>query len=406
MNVQKFMDLFIHRDDVFAAQQSSGAYFPVREQLTEDWVAEHLAGLASYGVYVIQPMMWLPITVRSGPPNDDAYAKVTEIVPIPNTVKYVVFDLDTHYHGATTHLLNCIDALIGAVDPSGGFDKDLRHCTLLESSGNKGTHVWLFFDQPISAGKVRRWIERDFMPQWQETAGPNRWPLEVFPKQDGVEEGFFGNLVKLPLGKHAVTGNFSEFLPSDGWATGIEDVVPLPVALVPEVEPAAGSVRNGSRSPRGAESGPAGPFPCINHIQRDGVGQGYRDRAMFHLALYWFGHGLDQDQAEEVCVRANENFDPPLPLNEVRDKVASAYRGRYASARCGTDWLNEICPGPCRGGWSVREVDGGSLRRATEGDLIEVQVVRRTNDEGRSRVMVTHPDAENSPSFICGRGGE
>lgn len=385
------MELFVHRSDVFAAQQGSGAYFPVREELTEDWVLEHLAGQASYGVYVIQPELHTPVLSDA---LVDGVRTVERIETLKNTVKYVMFDLDTHDPEALEHLIEGVERLV-TTHPAGGSGS--FQSLLLEKSGNKGVHVWLFFDQPISAAKVRRWIERDFMPWW---AGIGT-PIEVFPKQDEVQEGFFGNLVKLPLGRHAVTGNFSEFLMHSGWASGIDDVVPLPVHLVPDVEPTT----TPSRTTRSVGDGPAGPFPCVNHIQREGVGQGHRDRAMFHLALYWFGHGLDQDQAEEVCVRANENFDPPLPEREVRDKVASAYRGRYASARCGTDWLTDICPGPCRGGWSVREVATGSLRRARPDDLIEVKVVQRTQDEGRTRVRVTHPDADNSPTFICGRGG-
>lgn len=400
VDIKKYMELLVHRSDVFAAQQPTGAYFPVREQLTEDWVAEHLAGQASYGVYVIQPEMQLPVMAE----DPDGSWFIERFEAVPNTVKYLMFDLDTHEEGAQTHLKECCTRLVSLCQSEASIAQRGLPMLLLESSGNKGTHVWLFFDQPVNAGKVRRWVERDFMPLWDEKAKPNRWPLEVFPKQDEVPEGFFGNLVKLPLGRHAVSGNFSEFLPHEGWATGIEDVVPLPVELVPEV---ASAVRGTSPSPvRASGDGPAGPFPCVNLIQRDGVGQGHRDRAMFHLALYWFGHGLDQDQAEEVCVRANEQFDPPLPEREVRDKVASAYRGRYASARCGTDWLAEICPGPCRSGWSVREVEAGSLRRSRPDDLVEVKVVRRESDGHRTRVQVSHPDADNSPTFLCGPGGQ
>ena len=388
VDVQRFMDLFVHRTDVFASQQPSGAYFPVREELTEDWVQEHLAGQASYGVYVILPELYLP--VRDA--NDGS--GISHVESLQNTVKYVVFDLDTHDPEALEHLTEGCSRLVESTE---GYEP--TRSLLLESSGSKGFHVWLFLSEPVGAAKVRRWIERDFMPWWKGIGTP----LEVFPKQDKVEEGFFGNLVKLPLGRHQVTGNFSEFLPHDGWASGIEDVVPLPVALIPEVVAPAGAERNRGSLSRSEGSAPAGPFPCVNHIQREGVGKGHRDLAMFHLALYWFGHGLDQDQAEEVCVRANENFDPPLSEREVREKVASAYRGRYASARCGTDWLVDVCPGPCRSGWSVREVESGQLRRAKENDLVEVKVVKRQNEEGRSRVTVTHPDADNSPTFICGR---
>lgn len=392
------MDLFVHRDDVFAEQQESGAYFPVQSQLSELEVSEHLAGFASYGVYVVLPELQLPIRDA----NDGS--GISHVETIRNTVKYVVFDLDTHDEEAQEFLQECCRALVRGNASSLALGTDGFPMLLLERSGNKGSHVWLFFSEPISAAKVRRWLERDFWPRWQEEATQNRWPLEVFPKQDEVATGGFGNLVKLPLGRHAVTGNFSEFVAYDGWASGIEGVVPLPSELVPEVATAsvAGRGVSSSRLVQQAGDGPASPFPCVNHIQREGVGKGYREMAMFHLALYWYGHGLDQDQAEEVCNRANENFDPPLTASELRKAVRTAYTGRYAGAKCGTDWLRDVCPGPCQGGWAVfKPSEGSSLKRAEPGSALEVEVVRVTKGDGVTRVQVRHPDSSNAPTLLC-----
>lgn len=376
------MNLFCHRRDVFSEQQDSGAYFPVRQPITTDDVAEHLAGLASYGSYVIRP-------------GDQS-------------VRYVVFDLDTHDEGAQEHLCYCAMRLVQLlVNPEQHQAWDLRfRCLLYEASGNKGTHVWLFLSAPLPAAQVRRWVTRDFMPAWEEKAKPAGWPIEVYPKQDSVDEGGFGNLVKLPLGKHRVSGNFSHFISQTGWATSVDDVVPLPSELVPDVPVAVGGDRRrdtGERVRSSATDGPCSPFPCVDRIMREGVPQGYRDNAMFHLALYCYGHGIDQDLAEEVCVRANEEFDPPMPEREVRSKVSSAYRGRYPSATCGSGWLAELCPGPCKTGWSVRSTEGGALKSAQPGSSVDVEVVQTVREEGRTRVTVKHPDAANTPTFLVGR---
>lgn len=124
---------------------------------------------------------------------------------------------------------------------------------------------------------------------------------------------------------------------------------------------------------------------------------------MFHLALYLYGHAVPEDLAYETCIRANDHFDPPLTEREVEAKVKGAYSGRYASARCGTDWLGEICPGPCRSGWHVisSNTAESELRRADVGSGIEVEVLRRVEDGQRVRITVKHPDAQNTPTFIC-----
>lgn len=378
-----FMDLFVHRRDVYAIQSQTGAYYPQRQPLTEDDVAGHLAGHESIGTYVIDPT--------------------------DQTVKYVCFDLDTHDPDQLKQLAFCAEMLMPEQQ------QDAR-CLLMEFSGSKGHHVWLFFDKPLPARQVRAWLNTSFWPNWDKSGYPRP---EAFPKQDTVDPGMFGNLVKAPLGVHAVTGKKSEIVGYQGWAESVNDVVPLDSSLVPAAVPAKGPAPGRQAGaepaapfashtlPSGAvltqvsmSPAPSAPFACINQILREGVGSGYRDRAMFHLALYFFGHGLDQDLAEDACLRANESFDPPLTASEVRAKVASAYRGRHVSAKCGVDWLREICPGPCREGWSVRSAEKSALTRAQVGDSVDVEVVATSHERGRHTVRVSHPDASNSPTFV------
>jgi hypothetical protein len=373
INPTTYLNLFGHRRDVFAEQQDSGIYLPIESDLTEDEVSEHLAGFASYGVYTTSP--------------------------VDNTVRFIMWDLDTHDQGA----LGTLSRLVSKLVMDTGYD-DFT-CLLKESSGNKGTHIWLFLDQPVSAAKVRRWVMRDFMPAWTEAAKENGWPvgIEVFPKQDEVREGSFGNLVKLPFGKHRVSGKFSELLHHHGWAEAIHDVRPFPVDLIPEVAPEeVGRRTRKLDSNVDTDGGPASPFPCVDQILYKGVGKGVRDNAMFHLALYLYGHAVPEDLAFDMCSRANEHFDPPLTEREVEAKVKGAYSGRYASARCGTDWLAEICPGPCRTGWGVQANTAENLlRKAEPGTGIEVEVLRRQQEGQRVRITVRHPDAANTPTFIC-----
>lgn len=373
IDVRRYLELWGHRTDVFAEQQDSGIYIPVNRELTVDEVQEHLAGFASYGVYTTNPA--------------------------DQTVRFICWDLDSHDEEAFAYLKQLVVKLVVSTA------HDDFTCLLAESSGNKGKHVWLFLSQPVLAVRARRWVQRDFLPAWVEKAREMNWPvgIEVFPKQDRVAEGSFGNLVKLPFGKHRVSGRFSELLPCQGWAQAIQDVRPFPVHLIPEVAPEElGRSKRKLDSNVDTDGGPTSPFPCVDQILYKGVGRGARDNAMFHLALYLYGHAVPEDLAFEMCSRANEHFDPPLTEREVETKVKGAYSGRYASARCGTDWLAEICPGPCRNGWGVvANVTENLLRQATPGDGIEVEVLRRHQEGQRVRITVKHPDAQNTPTFIC-----
>ena len=377
LNYSKYMELFLHRRDCFSEQQTSGAYFPVLREFTEDDLAEHLGGQASYGTYVLDQ---------------------------ENTVKFVVWDLDTHDEKATEALCSMVEDLVRnkteeVLEPVGV-------ALLRETSGNKGTHVWLFLSEPVPAEKVRRWVNADFMPQWREAAEANGWPvaLEVFPKQDTITTGGFGNLVKAPLGVHMVSGKRSEIVAHQGWADSVDSVQPLPAGLVPDRPVQATATQSRQRRSQGAGEGPASPFPCVDEIMRNGVGSGNRDNAMFHLALYLYGHGIDEDIATDICNRANENFDPPLREREVLSKVRTAYSGRYESARCGTDWLADICPGPCNAGWKVRKAEAvsGALAQAQEGEGVEVTVLGVRQDGNLRRLTVGHPDATNTPTLIVG----
>lgn len=151
IDIERYMDLFCHRRDVFAVQHEGGAYTPVRRPLTEEDVEEHLAGLWSIGTYVVDPE--------------------------GQTVKCVCFDLDTHDERLTAILCEQVERLVRSI---GGDPTSL----LKEFSGNKGTHVWLFLSDPVPAARVRRWIQRDFLPEWTRLTGGAT--LEIFPKQDSV----------------------------------------------------------------------------------------------------------------------------------------------------------------------------------------------------------------------------
>jgi hypothetical protein len=337
-----YRDLFVHRSDVFAEQHDTGAYTPVRRPLTDDDIERHLAGEASYGVYVIDPM-----------PLDDGrvmpFGVDVDVWRPSDTVKYVVFDLDTYDKSALVFLCDAVERLVATAALQWWGGNEHRQCLMLEDSGGKGYHLWLFLSEPVPARQARAWAEdvrRAYVAEANRLAHDVvSWPaLEIFPKQDTVPEGGFGNLVKLPFGVHAKSKARSFIQQRAGWAGSLEDVRPFPVSLIPEYAATSDPPHSAQRGVGGRGDGPT-PFACVSKILDEGASQGVRDVAMLHLAHYARGCGLPEDVTELWCSQVNDGFDPPLTPREVATKVESAYRMAAPKPSCSADWLRDFCPG-------------------------------------------------------------
>lgn len=89
------------------------------------------------------------------------------------------------------------------------------------SSSGCGAHVWLFFDKPIKASKVRRLGTYLIYEAMDSSKGINFSSLDrMFPSQDYVPIRGYGNLIVLPLqGRKAIEGKTvfvdENFIPHD-----------------------------------------------------------------------------------------------------------------------------------------------------------------------------------------------
>ena len=95
---------------------------------------------------------------------------------------------------------------------------ELRHDGIqaaLEKS-KRGAHLWVFFSAPVLAWEARVYVlnlaERLTLPV--KGAG---WPegIEVFPRQDRLVHGEFGNAIRAPLGVHRGAGKRYWFYGAD-----------------------------------------------------------------------------------------------------------------------------------------------------------------------------------------------
>lgn len=193
--VVRFAHLFAGRENVYARQWigpgGEGGYTPVREPLTIQVARNHLLGSVTVGVYPLR---------------------------LDNTVTFFAFDVDLTRRAlgrARSRVLEArrlkdlvhrearrLQAALG----------DLGVPALLEDSGYKGRHLWVFLQQPEDAAVVRT-----FGRLFLAIHGPREPDLHVefFPKQARAEGGV-GNLIKLPLGIHRRSGRRSRLLRPDG----------------------------------------------------------------------------------------------------------------------------------------------------------------------------------------------
>jgi len=157
-------------------------YNPVMEAPKETTVEAHLSGDYAIGAYTLRQ---------------------------DNTVLWMCFDVDS-------------------IELSKARDFTLKLSNLLqdiplsiEFSGGKGYHVWIFFSKPAPAENVRALAVEMREAIGADTSGDTH--VEIFPKQDKLTDSNpLGNLVKVPLGLHPVTGAKSVFvLPDGGWEEGI-----------------------------------------------------------------------------------------------------------------------------------------------------------------------------------------
>ena len=161
-------DLFISRTDAYALQRPDGAYKGgIKDPITNERIYQHLRGEKTVGVYQIEQGT--------------------------NFVKWGCFDIDAeHCENPKKMKVALYDAIIRR-----GVPKD---SIVIEESGTPDSyHLWLFFTPTTTAKEARA-----FMKEIRAGLGIPEEELEIFPKQDevGKDERDFGNLVKLPLGKH------------------------------------------------------------------------------------------------------------------------------------------------------------------------------------------------------------
>jgi hypothetical protein len=140
------------------------------------------------------------------------------IAPGESTCRAAALDLDSH-KGATpwAEMLDTAEQIAVTLELDG------YHPVLFRSSGGKGVHIYLVWDEPQDAYSVRCLLRAALRVCGFEegTAGVSCKQIEIFPKQSEVPIDGYGSMVILPFAGE------SELLTTIGWTSS------PPVMLVP-----------------------------------------------------------------------------------------------------------------------------------------------------------------------------
>ena len=193
--LSRFMDIFRGREDCFARQwaektEGKSGYMPVRRPITEQDFRDHLSGMRTYGIYLMQT----DGLVRVGVIDADLRKNLRE-PSLPASQRDAV-------RRELAYMLERI--------PSLAQEQGLS--CIVEFSGAKGYHFWFPFDGPVEPARLRRVLQGLTNAMASDLSC---FAMEVFPKQDSLSGKGLGNLVKLPLGIHRLSGKPSRFIPGD-----------------------------------------------------------------------------------------------------------------------------------------------------------------------------------------------
>lgn len=163
------------RQDAYAAYQKTGKqkYRRVDEPVTPEIVVGHLTGAQPIACYAVF--------------DDQTYT--------------AVLDFDDHDKTLSW------DALVAAAQP---IYYELRRLGFkplcCRSGGGSGLHIWIVWDASQSAKLVKQFLRHLLETQGFKhgTGGVQQKEIEVFPKNDRVKEGSYGNAVALPYSRSSV----------------------------------------------------------------------------------------------------------------------------------------------------------------------------------------------------------
>ncbi len=349
--LERYLSLFKGREDYFS-QQYDSYYRPVPEPLDSFYLEQHLAGDATYGIYVLTSSSCCHFFCVD---IDVPKAELKETDFADRTAKYAFLG---------QRLRDTIQTLAETLSVP-------REAMLLEETGGRGYHIWMFLkdamsgDSAVTFGAILK--------------SRLAFEIEFFPKQGQLTSSRkLGNLVKLPLGLHRKYGARSVFFTlSDGepqYVEGLERNIELLTRVVPvdsaailatvsvhpalEIQPRGvvlGSSERDLRRPlfKGDIITLATRCTAIRDLRSKAEGSQRLTRAeAFHLANILLSAEHGQEYVIDTMRSSyGSEYDEQKTLGEI-EKIRPLF-----PTSCATLVEQGICPKYCREGIRKRNTD-------------------------------------------------
>jgi hypothetical protein len=314
-----FKQAFRGRDDVYGTRNlQAGKGLCVKKPLKDTILIDHFRGKQSLGIYpLIGERAW--------------FAAIDLDEPDPETV----FELVRLAEGIDLH-------------------------PLVEVSKSKGFHLWFFADdQGWHAVYIRRVLH------WM-CAEINKPNTEVFPKQDRLRNGSFGNYIYVPFDGKLVPQGRTIFVEPNRWLTPIRDhwgvLENRPLItdqqLVHVIEdlgiPFGGNRSSSNSATTTPRDQPFTKFslpPCAQRMLSEGVTEQQRV-ACFRLAVHMCRIGVPEDLALVLLEAWADKNEPTggkriITPQEIASQTRCGYSGQYTGYGCDDPAIAQYCDGQC-----------------------------------------------------------
>lgn len=193
-----------------------------------------------------------------------------------------------------------------------------------------GAHVWLFLSEPVPAGDVQSALS-------SLAASLGYGGSEIFPKQSEilVDRGDTGNFLNMPYHGGANTTRYG--FDDNGNGLTVEEFLPYAQAFVISPDHFYGVNFDFGVGDEELEDGP----PCLQHLCRQGIGEGGRNNGLFNLGVY--ARLAHPETWERYLQEYNLRYlDPPLSIQEVAVIIRQLKKKEYFY-RCEDQPIKPYC---------------------------------------------------------------